>query len=314
MQKSGFNTSKCNTFAFPLTRYFLYVAGKHAIVTNDLKVSVINKEKKIRMRRTLTTGSPLLLFSIIAVIAFSSCISAKKTIYLQNQSKYTSGEHAFENDLAIYKVQPGDFLYINIRNLDPKNMSLFEGADRGDYQMQSDMGVYLKSYQVNDSGYINFPVIGKIHVAGSSISQIKDKMQEVLDDYYQLTTITVKLVNFKISILGEVARPGTYTVYQDRLNIFQAISMGGDLTAYGNRKNVNIIRKTKTGGTEIIKVNLLNSSILELPGFYLQPEDIIYVEPMRSKTFAFTSFPYSIVLTTITSAVTTTLLILNYTK
>lgn len=310
MLKIGFDTSKCNTFAFPLTRYFLYVAGKHAIVTNDLKVSVINKEIKIRMRRPFNTGSPFLLLAVISVIALSSCISQKRTVYLQNQSKYSSGENAFENDLAIYKIQPGDLLYINIRNLDPKNMSLFEGGDRGDYQMQSEMGVYLKSYQVNDSGYINFPVIGKIHVAGNSISQIKDQMQQVLDDYYQLTTITVKLVNFKISLLGEVTRPGTYTVYQDKLNIFQAISMGGDLTSYGNRKNVSIIRKTKTGGTEIIKVNLLSSSILELPGFYLQPEDIIYVEPMKSKTFAFTSFPYAIVLSTIT----TTLLILNFYK
>jgi polysaccharide export outer membrane protein len=90
--------------------------------------------------------------------------------------------------------------------------------------------------------------------------------------------------------------------------------MGGDITPYGNRQNVTIDRKTKTGATEIIKVNLLSNSLLELPGFYLEPEDIIYVEPMRGKNFAFTSFPYLIVLTTLTSAITTTLLILNYYK
>lgn len=256
------------------------------------------------------TGLKIIVLLLITVIGFSSCISQKKTIYLQNQSNFTTGGNTFENDLSIYKIQPGDFLYINVRNLDPKNMSLFEGGERGEYQMQSDMGVYLKSYQVNDSGFISFPVIGNVEVAGLSVSQIKEKLQKIMDEFYQLTTITVKLVNFKVSILGEVARPGTYSVYQERLNIFQAISLGGDLTAYGDRKNVSIIRKTKTGGTEILKVNLLSSSLLELPGFYLQPEDIVYVEPMRSKSFAFTAFPYSIVLSTIT----TTLLILNFFK
>lgn len=266
------------------------------------------------MIKTFKPGSSLLVLIAISLLMLSSCISPKKTIYLQNQSKYTSGEHGFENDLSVYKIKPGDFLYINIRNLDPKDLSIFEGTDRSDYQLQSDMGVYLKSYQVNDSGYINFPVIGKVLVEGLSISQIKDKMQDIMNEFYQLTTVTVKLVNFKVSILGEVARPGTYTVYQDKLNVFQALSLGGDITAYGNRENVSIIRKTKTGGTEIIKVNLLSNSLLELPGFYLQPEDIIYVEPVKGKNFAFTSFPYSIVLTTLTSAITTTLLILNYIK
>lgn len=262
------------------------------------------------MIRTSKTGFSFFTLLILAILTLSSCISQKKTIYLQNQSNYTSGDDKFENDLTTYKIQPGDLLYINVRNLDPKNLSLFEGADRSDYQLQSEMGVYLKSYQVNDSGFISFPVIGKIQVAGSSISQIKEKMQKIMDEFYQLTTITVKLVNFKISILGEVTRPGTFTVYQDRLNIFQALSMSGDITAYGNRENVQIIRKTKTGGTEIIRVNLLSKSMLELPGFYLQPDDIIYVEPMRSKSFAFTAFPYAIVLSTIT----TTLLILNFFK
>ncbi|HLO91855.1 MAG: polysaccharide biosynthesis/export family protein [Chloroflexota bacterium] len=258
--------------------------------------------------------APLTILLIAAVFSVSSCISPKKTIYLQNQSKYTSGDHGFENDLSVYKVKPGDFLYIDVNNLDPKSLSLFEGGSRSDYQLQSDMGVYLKSYQVNDSGFINFPVIGKVMVGGLSINQIKDKMQDIMNEFYQLTTITVKLVNFKVSILGEVVRPGTYSVYQDKLNIFQALSMGGDITPYGNRQNVTIVRKTKTGATEIIKVNLLSNSLLELPGFYLEPEDIIYVEPMRGKNFAFTSFPYSIVLTTLTSAITTTLLILNYYK
>lgn len=249
-----------------------------------------------------------ILVLLVTVLSVSSCISQKKTIYLQQKSKYTSGEISYENDLSVYKVQPGDFLYINVESLDPKNLTSFQGTEKNEYQLQSEMGIYLKSFQINDSGYISFPVVGKIQVAGLSVEQIRVKLQKIMDEFYQLTTVIVKLVNFKISVMGEVNRPGTFTVYQDRINIFQAISLAGDLTNYGNRETVNIIRKTKAGGTEVIKVNLLTDSLFELPGYYLQPDDIIYVEPMKSKNFAFTAFPYSIVLSTIT----TTLLILNF--
>ncbi len=250
------------------------------------------------------------VFIVILGISLASCISQKNTVYLHNKSAFSDGSGSYENDMAVYKVQSGDFLYINVTSMDPSNISAFASDNRTEYQLQSDMGVYLKSYQVNDSGFISLPVVGKVNVAGLSINQVKNKLQTELDEFYKLTTVTVKLVNFKVSIMGEVNRPGTYTVYQDKLNIFQAISMGGDLTTYANRKEVNIIRRTKTGGTEIIKVNLLNDSLLELPGYYLHPEDIVYVEPLKSKSFAFTSFPYAIVLSTIT----TTLLILNFFK
>ncbi|MGE5383126.1 MAG: polysaccharide biosynthesis/export family protein [Omnitrophica WOR_2 bacterium] len=247
---------------------------------------------------------------IITMLVLNSCISQKKTIYLNNKSKYSAGSTTYENDMSVYKVRPGDFLYINVSSLDPKNLTTFEGNERNEYQLQSEMSIYLKSFQVNDSGFITFPVVGKIEVAALSVNEIRNKLQSIMDDFYQLTTVTVKLVNFKISLMGEIIRPGTYAVYQDRLNIFQALSMGGDMTVYGNRRNVNIIRKTNNGGTEILKINLLSDSLLELPGYYLQPDDVIYVEPMKSKNFAFTAFPYSIVLSTIT----TTLLIMNFFK
>jgi polysaccharide export outer membrane protein len=262
------------------------------------------------MNRPFRRLSFLITILGIVAVSFSSCISQKKTVYLQSAEGIASEKVTFENDMTKYKIQPGDFLYINVSNLDPKNMTSFDGDTRAEYSVQSEMGVYLKSYQVSDSGMILFPVIGKIEVAGMTVEQARERIQSIMDDFYQLTTITVKLVNFKVSLLGEVNRPGTYSIYQDKLNIFQALSLAGDVSPYGDRKDVSIIRKTKTGGTEIIKVNLLSKSLLELPGFYLQPEDIIYIEPMRSKNFAFTSFPYSIVLSTIT----TTLLILNFFK
>jgi len=252
-----------------------------------------------------------LLMLLLAAIMFSSCVSLKKINYIQDAAKYQQGEIIeFKNEVSPdYKVKPGDNLFVDVKSLDTKNMNPFETNQQVAYQNNSEMSVYLNSHMVTDSGYITFPVIGKFQVAGLTINQIKNNMQEVINDFYQLTTVTVKLVNFKISLLGEFVRPGTFLVYQENINIFQALSMGGDLSPYANKGKVKIIRKTENGSS-VHYVNLLRADVLQSPYYYLQPDDIIYVEPLKSKNYAFTAFPYSIVLSTIT----TTLLILSYIK
>ncbi len=248
---------------------------------------------------------------VIAALLVSSCVSLKKVRYIQDISDYQKeGKIEFINESSPdYKVQPGDNLYVDVSSLDSKNMNPFESNQRTSYQVSSEMSIYLNSYMVSDSGYINFPVVGKVIVAGLTVSEAKTKFQNLINDYYQMTIVTVKLVNFKISLLGEVTRPGTYLVYQESINILQAISMAGDLLPYAKRNKITIIRKTSTGSS-VYTVNLLKANILESPAYFLQPDDIVYVEPMTSKNYAFTAFPYAIIFSTIT----TTLLLLNYFK
>ncbi|HAH58360.1 MAG: polysaccharide biosynthesis/export family protein [Lentimicrobium sp.] len=245
---------------------------------------------------------------LMAALALSSCVSLKKIRYIQDASDKQNIEFLNEA-ISDYKVQPGDNLYIDIKSLDTKNMNPFQNAPSGSYQMNSDAGIYLNSYNVSDSGYIDFPVVGKILVQGYTVTDVKERLQKVIDEYFQMTTVTVKLVSFKISLLGEVARPGAYQVYQSSINIFQALSIAGDLNEFADRSNVKIIRKTKNGST-IHNINLLSTQVLESPYYYLQPEDIIYIEPLRGKNFTFTAFPYAIIFSTIS----TTLLILNFLK
>jgi len=252
-----------------------------------------------------------LLILIVTFLTATSCVSLKKVKYLQNaaeQQDLNSLEFSNETE-PNYRVQKGDNLYIDVNSLDPKNINPFESDQNMSYQTNSEMSVYLNSYMVSDSGYISFPIVGKVDVAGLTINEIKNKLQESINDFFQLTEVTVKLVNYKISLLGEVTRPGTYLVYQENINIFQAVSMAGDLMPYANREKIMIVRKSEKGST-IYRVNLLNTGILESPAYYLQPGDIIYVEPMNSKNYAFTAFPYALIFSTIT----TTLLILSYFK
>lgn len=245
---------------------------------------------------------------LLAALAFSSCVSLKKIRYIQDANEKQNAEYINEAR-SDYKVQSGDNLYIDIKSLDTKNMNPFQAAPSTSYQMNSDAGIYLNSYSVSDSGYIDFPVVGKVMVKGYTVSDVKERLQAVVDEYFQMTTVTVKLVSFKISFLGEVAHPGTFQIYQSSINIFQAISIAGDLNEFADRSDVKIIRKTKNGSS-IHHINLLSSQVLESPYYYLQPEDIVYIEPMHGKNFTFTAFPYAIIFSTIS----TTLLILNFLK
>lgn len=247
---------------------------------------------------------------MLALVFLGSCVSLKKVKYIQETAhEQMSDTLIYRNQAPDYKVQQGDHLYIDVKNIDPKNMNPFQQNASGATQTQSEVGVYLSSYLVNEAGSIDFPLVGKVPVEGKTIFDIQNELQEIVSGFFQLTTVSVKLINFRVSMLGEVARPGTFLVYQDNLNVFQAISLSGDLTKMANRKEIKVIRKT-VEGTKVHKINLLSTEILDSPAYYLQPGDIVYVEPLKGRNFAFTEFPYAILFSTIS----TTLLILNFVK
>jgi polysaccharide biosynthesis/export protein len=251
---------------------------------------------------------PLIIISFL----MSSCISLKHMKYLQSADKGEpiNGEvfHVADNK---YQIQPGDNLYIRVNVLDEKTNSLFNTMAGGTTYGQSfsDLSVYLYSYAVNDSGFIDFPVAGKIKVAGFTLDQVKGQVQVSVDKYLLDTKVIVRLINFKISVIGEVRNPGQFPIYKEEVNIFDVIAMAGDMTTYANRNQVQLIRKTNTG-TEVHYLDLTKKDFITSPYFMLKPNDIIYVSPLNSRNFAFDQFPYVIVL----SVLTTTLLLLNYFK
>lgn len=252
----------------------------------------------------------LTLYFLLLLIAGTSCVSLKKIKYIQDVTVSQSSDSVvYQAKSPDYLIQPGDHLYIDVKNIDTKSMNPFQADNNINYQTSNEAGVYLNSYLVSDSGSIDFPLVGKVFVKGKTINEVQSTLQQVVNEFFQLTTVSVKLVNFRISMLGEVSRPGTYMIYQNEINILQAISMAGDLSNYANRREINIIRKYGSG-TNVYKVNLLDAGILNSPAYYLQPGDVVYVEPLKGKNFTFTAFPYAILFSTIS----TTLLILNFIK
>lgn len=141
------------------------------------------------------------------------------------------------------------------------------------------------------------------------MAEVKDKLQLTLNEYLKESVVIVKMVNFYVTMLGEVRRPGEYKIYQDELNIFEAISLAGDLTDFANRNEVKLIRQTKDG-SKVIGIDMTDADILASDYYYMMPNDIIYVEPLKGKQFTFANFPYGIIF----SAISTTLLLINYFK
>ncbi|MDZ7742786.1 MAG: polysaccharide biosynthesis/export family protein [Bacteroidota bacterium] len=259
--------------------------------------------------------SPVFFFRLFIVliagaVLFSSCVPQKKIKYLQLQEA-AGQKDSFSNERKIeYKIQPGDNLYIKVVSIDEKTSALFNTSDiRSSYAMNTDAGIYLNSYTVSENGNVDFPLIGSVEVKNLTVAEVKDKLQLTLNEYLKESVVIVKMVNFYVTMLGEVRRPGEYKIYQDELNIFEAISLAGDLTDFANRNEVKLIRQTKDG-SKVIGIDMTDADILASDYYYMMPNDIIYVEPLKGKQFTFANFPYGIIF----SAISTTLLLINYFK
>ncbi len=244
----------------------------------------------------------------IIALLFSSCVPQKKMLYMQVKDNADTFS-TFKNERNIeYRVQPGDNLFIRVVTFDEKTTTLLNplsvGGGSGNV---NDAGMYLQSYTINDAGYLEFPMIGEVYVRNMNVNEIRDLLSEKLKEYLLELVVIVKLVNFNLTMLGEVNRPGQYKVYQTDINLFEAVSMAGDLTDFANRNKIAVIRQNKAG-SEVIYIDMTKRNILSSNYYYLKPNDIIYAQPVRGKQFVFASFPYGIVF----GFISTTILLINY--
>jgi polysaccharide export outer membrane protein len=177
----------------------------------------------------------------------------------------------------------------------------------------SNSGFYLIGYSIDPEGYINLPFLGKLKVAGLTVVETRNLIQKFSVEYIKDAQIEIRLLSFKVYFLGEFARPGMQTVYSDRANILEAISMAGDITYNGNRKKLSILRSYQDK-TKLIEVDLTQRDILNSPQFFLQPNDVVYVKPLKSTIFRIRLNEYAGILSFFTSTVTLVVLINNLNK
>lgn len=246
----------------------------------------------------------LLSFTIILV---SSCTSYKKLTYLQDVEP--AGDSIFYNkQQPEYKIQNQDILYIKVISIDQEvNEAFSVTPEQTTQQFQNETSLFINGFVVNDSGNVELPVAGEVPVAGKTLEEAKLAIEEAAARYVKDATIIVKLISFKFTVMGEVNRPGIYRNYNNQLTVMEALGMAGDLSDYANRSEVLVLRPSREG-TYTYKLDLTNDQILTSDGYFLLPNDVVYVKPIKQKIFQLNLPSISFAL----SSVSTLILILNY--
>lgn len=181
----------------------------------------------------------------------------------------------------------------------------------GTYVSQGESGGYLYGYDVSAEGKIVLPVMGQIMVGGLTLEETRTVLQTSADNVFKNATVECKLLSFKFTVIGEVRLPGTYINYNNYLTVLEAIGRAGGLGDYGNRNKVLVVRPVDKG-TKTFRLNLQDKNILSSQAYFLLPNDVVIVEPLKQKIFNMNLPTISFALTVITSTITSTLLLINY--
>jgi polysaccharide export outer membrane protein len=244
--------------------------------------------------------------TILAIcLILSSCISQKKLQYVRDKNKDVKTFK--EAGLQDYRLKPNDELYIQVTSQDEAAASIFANSRQETTSYIGSISPYgasLMSYSIDKDGYLLLPVIGKIQAKDKTVAEVSLLLQQALINVLNQPVVTVKLVNRFVSVLGEVKTPGHYSYSQEKLTIYDALGMAGDITDFGNRKHVILIRN-ENGTNSRINVDLTKSAVLSSEYYNLRPNDIVYVKQVRQKFWNISQVPISLFL----SAVTTALLI-----
>jgi polysaccharide biosynthesis/export protein len=234
---------------------------------------------------------------LVFIVLLNSCITQRNLEYIHKEkhTPVTVNEAAFSE----YHLQPSDALFIQISSLDDAASNIF--AQSGGTQTTLDpYSAYLSSYTVDQEGYVQLPVIGKIKASDKTTMQVTELIKDSVKSILSLPIVTVKLVNQYVTVLGEVRSPGHYVYSQDKFTIFNALGMAGDVSPYGNREQVTLIRN-ENGKTIRKNFDLTSPDILTSNYFYIQPNDMIYVKPMKKRIWGMEEIPYALILSTITT-------------
>ncbi len=226
------------------------------------------------------------IFAVTLLIAMSSCGTSKSVAYIQNSDSIN-----YDNSRFLYdaKIMPKDQLTISVNTVNPDASLPYNLLLQNTYSQGRPIvsgGGTLMPYLVDNEGYINFPVVGRLKVAGLTKTECQDLILEKIRPFMaeaEKPVVTVNMSSYSVSVLGEVARPGSFQVGREKITILEALAQAGDLTIYGVRDKVKLIREDATGKKEIHTLDLTNANIVNSPYYYLQQNDIVYVEPNKVK-------------------------------
>lgn len=227
---------------------------------------------------------------LAGLIAMASCTSYKKVPYLQNSEEVDT---TIVSELYDARIQPKDMLTITVSSEKPEaaipfnltvptTMYSSNGGGNGNRSLSSQP--MLQTYLVDNDGYIDFPILGKLQVEGMTKGELEEYIKgRIKSNFTTDPIVTVRMSNYKVTIIGEVNSPGVKSIANEKVNVFEALAMAGDLTLFGKRDNVKLVRENTDGTKSIIPIDLNDANLIYSPYYYLQQNDILYVEPNKAK-------------------------------
>ncbi len=250
----------------------------------------------------------VVLFCLLSIIIYS-CSTQKQLTYLQDIDQ-PDRQNFYPSVQPEYRLQKQDILYVKFTTLNEEVNSSLNGGTTTNNQstFQSEGGIYVTGFAINDSGFINLPVIGKVLVLGKTMEETSVAIIKKASQFVNNPTVVVKLLSFRFTVLGEVNTPGTFVNYKNQLSILEAIGKAGDITDYGDRSNILILRSMENG-TSTFRINLQKSDVLNSQDFFLVPNDVVIIEPLKRKYFNLNVPTFSFFLSSLVSTISLTLLI-----
>jgi len=230
----------------------------------------------MKIKLTFSPQTFILLFTFLFML---SCVPARKLKYFNDINQI---EEPVANPREQKLIMPFDNLYIKIFSIDEKTSKIFNSSD----DMRNSLSTNMISYVVDENGNINFPFVGNINVGSLTTAQAGTKIQTALNDYMSSTSVLVRFIDNKITVMGEVQTQGIHSFTQDKLTVYEAISLGGGITHYGDRKNVILIRQERDKVMHY-KLDLTDSKIAGRNYYFVLPNDVIVVEPLNAAAWGF---------------------------
>jgi len=229
---------------------------------------------------------------LLSIILLSSCSEVRNIAYFQELNSKTDSLKLHKNYVDLYqaRIKPKDLLAITVVSTEPEASRIYNlvtpqtagSADMGSVYSQP----MLQNYLVDNFGNINFPVLGKMHVTGLSREELESKLQKMLSSAFtkEMPIITIRINNYSVSILGEVVSPGKFETSNERITILEGLALAGDMTIYGRRDNVKVLREEVDGTKKYYTLNLSDKNIIYSPAYFLEQNDIVYIEPNKSRS------------------------------
>lgn len=245
---------------------------------------------KTNRKSFATYFTPLMKFNkkfvlgyLIAVLLFTSCVPFKEIQLLQETAQ---GEYEINKPTTEYTIKKSDLLHVDVKFLQTSTKDYFnsggvQGLAGGGSGAGSPM-LYLSDYLVDTEGNIDLPALGKFYVVGKTTQQVAKEIEAKLVTLQKFNAVTVKLTNFKVTMIGEIRSPGTQYIYEQHYHLLHAISNAGGFTDFGNRKRVRLIRETEKG-FKTFWFDFTDPKVVSSENFYLQPNDVVYIEPLKAK-------------------------------